>query len=155
MLRVHRGLATLAAAAVGVIFASGSASAAGTWQPGRYLGESNWYCSASKTHSVSDHVQYRGCLVTNRSGGAQIALIATLNTSKAVDISGALSSNFGSSALCTKERYLGQYSLICYAPTRPVGVCDTLTGKTSMIVNGVSNETQTGTRSRPAACDNG
>ncbi|MER5469796.1 hypothetical protein [Streptomyces sp. NPDC002685] len=154
MLRVNRGLATLAAAAAGVIFASSPASAAGTWQPGGYLGESNWYCSNPKTHSVSDHVQYRGCLVTNRSGGAQIALVATLNTTKAVDISGALNSSFGSSAFCTKERYLGQHSLICYSPTRPVGVCDALTGDTSMIVNGVSNYTRTGTRPRPVACDN-
>ncbi|MET7453138.1 hypothetical protein ABZT03_14815 [Streptomyces sp. NPDC005574] len=111
-----KALTVAAAAAGALVFGAVPADAAPYWQTVN-TGSSDWFCTAYKHHSVSDHVNWKVCEVTNASNDAQVVVIVQNAASTAISIGGSVKSSYGSSGTCFTSTLNPGFTRGCYGQT--------------------------------------
>ncbi|MFF7071205.1 hypothetical protein OIE43_16020 [Streptomyces pseudovenezuelae] len=111
-----KALAVAAAAAGALVFGAVPADAAPYWQAVN-TGSSDWFCTAYKHHSVSDHVNWKVCEVTNADNHAQVVVIVQNAASTAITIGGSVRSSYGSAGECFTSTLNPGFTRACYGRT--------------------------------------
>ncbi|MEV6209112.1 hypothetical protein [Kitasatospora sp. NPDC051914] len=129
--------ATAVTAGALALATAGPASAAPYWQT--VSTNSNWSCTAYRTHPVSTHVNWKLCEVVNANYDAQVVVVVQNTATVAVSITGATSSNYSSDGTCLTSTLNPGFTRGCYGPTRALPAAGSTWHQGQLIVNGVTD----------------
>ncbi|GHD21869.1 hypothetical protein [Streptomyces galbus] len=135
-------LLSVMAAAVGILALGVAPASAKTvnWQI--VSTNSNWYCGGGYiTHPVSEHVNFKACLVVNANNDAQTVLVVQNTASVAVAIGGLVFFDGGSvsnTTDCAASTLNPGFTRGCFGPTFHIDSGTRIWGNGNLTLNGVT-----------------
>ncbi|MFC8709744.1 hypothetical protein ACFUCQ_07335 [Streptomyces sp. NPDC057197] len=132
-----KALAVAIAATSTLALAATPADAAANW--GAVSTNSNWDCTEYKHHVVSDHVNFKVCIVHNANHDAQAVLVVQNAASVAVAIGGE-TDGFSGIVTCADSTLNPGFTRGCYGPTLHFAAGTFVGANGTLKLNGVNNK---------------